>query len=129
MLAKDSRNMHRISIIHQSTATWSLRFFACLLLMGSTGCLALNIPSVRYDDPSDRGGLLGPHRPTDPHAALHADPHAAMNAESCDPAACHASGDGLGDESFEGEQPPPPPEVPWPRFHPLPTRPVFSSSL
>lgn len=82
------------------------------------GCVALNIPSVRYDDPEDRGGLFGPHRKTDASAV---------------PELTDVSGlaDGRhactsGSEDLEIADPPKPPEVPWPRFHPLPTRPVFA---
>lgn len=89
------------------------------------GCVAFNIPSVRFDDPGDRGGILGPHRQTDPEELEMMREMAAS--ESC--------GIGVGGcvTSFEdadmhaGEKPETPPEVPWPRFHPLPTRPVFSS--
>ncbi len=82
-----------------------------------TGCVALGIPSVRYDDPSDRGGLLGPQRPADPSAP------AELGAAGCSAAGCQSDG-----QQVEPE-PPPVPAVPWPRFHPLPTRPVFSPSL
>lgn len=79
--------------------------------------MALNIPSVRYDDPTDRGGLLGPQRQMAPEEldALRS------NASSAGCQGCAA------DEELEALEQEAPPEVPWPRFHPLPTRPVFSA--
>jgi hypothetical protein len=92
------------------------------------GCVAFNIPSVRFDDPRDRGGILGPHRQTDPEELEMMREMAAS--ESCGPGGI---GGGICASQFDeedidgGEKPETPPEVPWPRFHPLPTRPVFSS--
>ncbi len=39
----------------------------------------MNIPSVRYADPSDRGGLLGPQRPAN---------QAELSAGKCETGAC-----------------------------------------
>lgn len=77
------------------------------------GCVALNLPSERYDDPETAAGqpagidslfLWAP--PRGGSAA------AAPPSEASDPASePHASGRL--------------PAVPWPRFHPVPTRPVY----
>jgi len=80
-------------------------------LLPISGCVALNIPSQRFDDPADSGGLLGP---------WHTDPlvHSLEQAEGC------LDGGPLSNEPLLVEQAPES-DVPWPRFHPLPTRPVF----
>lgn len=80
--------------------------------------MAFNIPSVRYDDPTDRGGLLGPQRKLAPEEVEQV--RAGASLSGCN--GCSVSGDD--EEVIEEEAPP---EVPWPRFHPLPTRPVFSA--
>lgn len=86
----------------------------------SSGCVALNIPSVRYDDPDDQGGLLGPHR-----QAAGGGNRSGSVPLSAD---CESSSEFLaGDDGLAVSDAPKPPEVPWPRFHPLPTRPVFST--
>ena len=95
-----------------------------------SGCLALSIPSVRYHDPEDRGGLLGPQRPAN-SAEVAAVSEEQVFAESGGessilPSSCTGCG---GDDcagECEGSESEKPPEVPWPRFHPLPTRPVFT---
>jgi len=86
------------------------------------GCLAMNIPSVRYQDPEDRGGILGAHKKQEPATleAMAESQHSSIDSTSC---GCIDCGEG---EMIDGEKPEKPPEVPWPRFHPLPTRPVFS---
>lgn len=84
------------------------------------GCVAMNIPSVRYADSSDRGGLLGPQRPAG---------STTYASGGCDSSSCGAfTGDGDSVNGHEVEEPPVP-QIPWPRFHPLPTRPVFAPSL
>lgn len=96
-----------------------------LMPMISGGCVAMNIPSVRYEDPDDRGGFFGPHEKTDSGTmAMHGDGGQAWDASgsaSCVDCVDDGSLDGFGEHSEK------PPEIPWPRFHPLPTRPVFSS--
>ena len=89
------------------------------------GCVALSIPSVRYDDPTDRGGMFGPHRSAGVDSVEHT-----VGGDSGGLGEVSQSGARCADESLEDiEEYPPPktPEVPWPRFHPLPTRPVFST--
>ncbi len=91
------------------------------LLFG--GCIAFNIPSVRYDDPDDRGGMLGPQQKRDPaELAVLAEQHRA-GSRSC------LGGTVVNDLNIDEVKAEQPPEVPWPRFHPLPTRPVFSAPL
>ena len=101
--------------------------FACLLPSLLSGCVALGIPSVRYHDPEDRGGLLGPQRPANSAEVAGAPGEQVVVAGSDAPASCLGCNDLGGEGGCEGDEPEKPPEVPWPRFHPLPTRPVFSS--
>ncbi len=77
----------------------------CSGLVISSGCVALSIPSERYHDEADRGGMFGPQR--------------GANAERN----CESDLFTDADDFQESEKPA---EVPWPRFHPLPTRPVFA---
>ncbi len=88
----------------------------------------MGIPSVRYLDPEDRGGLLGPQRPASPAEVAEASGGQVIVAGSDAPASCLGCNDLGGEGGCEDDEPEKPPEVPWPRFHPLPTRPVFSSS-
>jgi hypothetical protein len=104
-------------------------------LVSQVGCVALNIPSHRFDDPTDCGGVLGPWRkghckPAHHHGDL--GPHLTVG-EFHD-----ASGDCIDggpldsapfDPSLDCQGNPKRPEVPWPRFHPVPTRPVFGSVI
>jgi len=95
--------------------------------LASCGCVAMNIPSVRYHDPDDRGGILGPHRPAG------AEDVSTQTVGYCDAGCCGDDGEwpGVGEFAPVGGGCLPlgsekkPPGVPWPRFHPLPTRPVF----
>ncbi|QDT01654.1 hypothetical protein K227x_00210 [Rubripirellula lacrimiformis] len=107
--------------------------------------MALNVPSQRYHDPSDEGGMLGHWK----HGSVGLGPYRAPLAHQA-----HGSDDFdpmMLDESFTGEptdavcfdggplqlDPSDPafgshgkseaPEVPWPRFHPVPVRPVFGA--
>ena len=106
-----------------------------LLTLMHSGCVALNLPSERYHDPTDRGGIFGPWETgvVDPAAtqALAHTPNGIDHAAST----IGSNVDCIGGESLsvdpfdttQGEyaKPPEPPKVPWPRFHPVPTRPVF----
>lgn len=106
-------------------------------LLGASGCIALSIPSERYHDPHDRGGILGDFR-RGPSSATHA---AADSSEAfldgvdrsrdCTSGRCEAlPGDRFNeDESIDDDisiHQPKTVDVPWPRYHPVPTRPVFS---
>ncbi|WP_146458311.1 hypothetical protein [Rubripirellula tenax] len=110
--------------------------FAALMLafavsFGQCGCVALNIPSERAHDPADAGGILGPWKKG---GASTASQHTVFDeftndSYSGDPSC--SDGGALGFDPFdpnaiEGGQTEPP-EVPWPRFHPVPTRPVFGA--
>ena len=99
-----------------------------LLAMTQLGCVALNVPSQRYHDPVDGGGIFGGWTSSSPtvqsHQASIYHPGSDIIDEGClggslevDPFDSDSSTDGN----------PKPPEVPWPRFHPVPTRPVFGN--
>jgi hypothetical protein len=100
------------------------RFYRCLvgvIVLLASGCIAPNLPSYRYHDPHDRGGLLGDYRSG---ASSHGLPCAA---ETSDCIAGPHHGRGCSDDDFDGDHgAAKPPEIPWPRYHPVPTRPVFS---
>ncbi|MEM6979873.1 MAG: hypothetical protein AAF539_09385 [Planctomycetota bacterium] len=121
-----------------STLIWHLASGAVLLLSG--GCLALGVPSERYHDPADRGGLFSDFQPSPETMGQpipsHADALIATGAVltpempgcvSCDmppdtspyPLEMDVTG------SKHEEAPPEPPKVPWPKFHPVPTRPIL----
>ena len=89
---------------------------ATMSLVASGGCIAWNVPSQRFHDASDRGGLLGPWTSEAAHASL-------------DAAHCRNwDGGPLRDDCDDPATTSPPvpkEEVPWPRFHPLPTRPIL----
>ena len=115
---------------------------AALVLATSTGCLALGVPSERLHDPIDQGGLFGEWRvnPSRTIAATTAElvheGGALVPAHSIGgPHACHdvgmlelppgASALDLNANGVSVGKPEKPPEVPWPKYHPVPTRPVF----
>ena len=110
---------------HRPHFYWSPITLALALAITQAGCVALNIPSRRHLDPSDDGGLFGSWNGgdgTNGSESLH------VHSEGCP---CEGSFDacvgdcgdcewGCGiDETVR------PPEIPWPRFHPVPTRPIF----
>lgn len=119
-----------------------LTCMAALILVTSTGCLALGVPSQRLHDPIDQGGLLGdwkanPSRtiaattseliaeggvvvPTNAACASHPKPD--MGLLDLPPG---ASALDLATTGHFAPRPEKPPEVPWPKYHPVPTRPVF----
>jgi len=100
--------------------------FAWLFPVLLSGCMALSIPSVRYHDPEDRGGLLGPQRPANQAEVVAVSGEQVVAESGGEPSNCTGCGDDDCDRGCEGSESEKPPEVPWPRFHPLPTRPVFS---
>lgn len=100
--------------------------FAGLFPVLLSGCMALSIPSVRYHDPEDRGGLLGPQRPANPVEVADVSGEQVFMEGGGERATCLGCGDEGCDGECDGSESEKPPEVPWPRFHPLPTRPVFT---
>lgn len=106
---------------------------ASLLVLAQAGCVALNIPSRRYHDPGDHGGLFGSWRKD----AAHGDSQAMRSVDGAnggfpgdgqpcgDPACEHW--DGCDGSEYGMQESVKPPEIPWPRFHPVPTRPIFGS--
>lgn len=139
----------------------ALATLACwMTLVIHPGCVALNLPSERYHDPDDLGGLLGPMKqaggpmpPSDrveetygldeshrdnglawPEFAPNRDGEAVHDQLVGDPFACHPFAchpfacdvfacDAGEDVGGEKEDP-----VPWPKYHPVPTRPVFGGT-
>ena len=80
------------------------------------GCVALNLPSERYHDPGDLGGLLGPMK----HARGPMPPSGSVDENDVfDPFACDDD-----EDADKGKEDP----VPWPKYHPVPTRPVFGGT-
>ena len=84
----------------------------------------MNIPSQRHHDPADRGGIFGDFRDGSggvDHGTESIDGH---------PSGCAGCGqcvdfDVEDDRDSDGRRKEKPPEIPWPRYHPVPTRPVF----
>lgn len=93
----------------------ALLWVSTSLLVG-TGCVHMNIPSVRYGED-----------PTPLAATSHGEPAGlhCVDAGRCGRFPGDHPPEGLSAGGVEGAPSPPPPEVPWPRFHPLPTRPVY----
>ncbi|MCM2372019.1 hypothetical protein [Aporhodopirellula aestuarii] len=111
-----------------------LCLWSCVCIC-STGCLALGIPSERLHDPADRGGLLGdwnsdvPYGPTEIGQEL---VHEGVVLVTPDDGLFCSEVSPLDVSPKTGCAIKPKekaPEVPWPRFHPVPTRPVFGSPL
>lgn len=110
------------------------------ILLTSPGCIALSIPSKRFHDPQDRGGLLGDFRGGGSHSKTgHAHHGVHFMGDSAHSQSCTENGcvdtcrngshyDDFDEEAeFEsGGRHQKAAEVPWPRYHPVPTRPVFS---
>jgi hypothetical protein len=115
----------------------------CLaLLLSQGGCIALNIPSERLHDPDDRGGLFGHWRNAQAHPTIHstsphAEPTTGQEITGVGGIVPHGSErfhDGGGScldcdlgtyDPLDSPSAPPAAEIPWPKFHPVPTRPVF----
>ncbi|MEM1068997.1 MAG: hypothetical protein AAGI63_08890 [Planctomycetota bacterium] len=120
-----------------------LSAFLLSLLAMQSGCVALNIPSQRMHDPSDQGGLFGhwknaKHRQPELVESIPGmDPLVVQEAAEIAQSVAHGSGgfecetgvssdcDWDGDMLAPSSNEPPAEEIPWPKFHPLPTRPVF----
>ncbi len=129
----------------------TLMILAIIVAAAMPGCVALNVPSQRHHDPSDAGGILGHwksgsvglgHRVTaafndasDLGDGIYAGDFDASG-EACidggslgyDPSFPAFGDPAFGDPAFGGSNQPAPPEIPWPRYHPLPTRPIFGSA-
>lgn len=104
-------------------------FTATFLLFVSTGCVAIGVPSQRYHDPDDHGGLLGDWRQHNLGSVggTHPLPPEERCGLACDsdwqpPLELDENGGSIADSKGDT------PEVPWPRFHPVPTRPVYGPS-
>lgn len=94
---------------------------ACALACLAGGCIAPNLPSERYHDPHDRGGLLGGYRGGHSHTAgLHSDAEALHHVVGGGAGCCDEEDGPAAEHGSEK-----PPEIPWPRYHPVPTRRVF----
>lgn len=120
-------------------------FASSLLCVASTGCLALGLPSQRLHDAEDQGGILGDFRhsktPGPPSmteelltsGAVLVPAHASTVVASCGANENTVMGSGIDPMDVHPvtgtclEPVEEPPKVPWPRFHPVPTRPVFGS--
>lgn len=131
-----------------------LATLACLLaLVTHPGCVALHLPSERYHDPDDLGGMLGRWKHArGPMPPSHVAEGSSCLADSSDPAdegagpafvpgrETWATQDEPGCDPFapgydpfapgwnpfargDAEKP-----VPWPKYHPVPTRPVFGGT-
>jgi hypothetical protein len=116
----------------KTNATLSLLSLSVVLVVCTqAGCLALNIPSQRHHDPQDSGGIFGEWRKPAYPGRLVKEILVGSDGE-CD-GGCGTGADG---ECFEGEyygatstQPVEVPSVPWPQYHPVPTRPVFGEAV
>ncbi|TWT79915.1 hypothetical protein CA13_13250 [Planctomycetes bacterium CA13] len=126
----------------------SLQAVSLLLCAGfilvQGGCVALNIPSERIADPTDGGGMFGDWNKGQHRGAANQGPRPTTFADGseiafdCDDLGCKSDGEGMNrefgcgplevdpfDDSVDQSGVVKPPEIPWPRFHPVPTRPVF----
>lgn len=99
-----------------------ISLLALVLMTSQAGCVALSIPSQRRHDPTDHGGLFGDWKNVGAAAQLFSPQSHSVSDFSIDggPLEC----DSL-EPSFEEQKAPEKDEIPWPRYHPVPTRPVF----
>jgi len=131
-MSPDSIAQTGIPVRSVSTATRSLPLLFIMALLGVTsGCVALSIPSQRFHDPADRGGIFGDFRGSHRAASEGSSLGIPCDRGTCGAADCAACGSAAGyqsDDEFsdDGGHHSKPPEVPWPRYHPVPTRPVFA---
>ncbi|QDS94911.1 hypothetical protein FF011L_36940 [Roseimaritima multifibrata] len=92
-------------------------------IFGATGCVGLNIPSVRYHETPDPG----PRTLDEALLFSKTSPGSGPNVQSCGlNCSGHCEEVDCGPDSGPAEKLP---EVPWPRFHPVPTHPVYQSGL
>ena len=138
--------MDRSPIHRAAESSWRLRLIltctAALISVTSTGCLALGVPSQRLHDPIDQGGLFGdwkvnPSRTVAATTAELVSEGGVVVPAHADRGSCVADDLGLLDlppgasaldlatTGHFAPRPEKPPEVPWPKYHPVPTRPVF----
>ncbi len=94
-----------------------------LLVSSQSGCVALSIPSERFHDPADGGGLFGHWHGDLGHSCERCE-HSPGNWDpsSLDggPLECDPLDPAAGEHGKPKQD-----EVPWPKFYPVPTRPVF----
>jgi hypothetical protein len=116
---------------------YSCLTLAILALTTQFGCVALSIPSERLHDPGDHGGLFGDWNHDVDH---NVDQVGACTDGHCeDPSRClvgmPCDGGPLDSDpldpmlDLDGNPKKNEEKVPWPRFHPVPTRPVFGQPL
>jgi hypothetical protein len=107
-----------------SQSCYSCLTLAILALTTQFGCVALSIPSERLHDPGDHGGLFGDWNHGVDHVGACTDGHCeepsrCLVGMPCDGGPLDPTLDLDGNPKKNEEK------VPWPRFHPVPTRPVF----
>lgn len=111
----------------------AIRFlFLAGVLLSQVGCVALNIPSRRFHDENDHGGLLGHWRGGGGRPLAHESSFATeTSGEFHGSSGICMDGGPLEvdpfDPTLDVNGNPKQPEIPWPRFHPVPSRPVFGS--
>ena len=143
------------------TSSLAILGLLAALLATNVGCVALNVPSDRFHDSGDSGGMFGgwpygvgdapSHEvatlegpPLEGHAleghalqgpleesyggGVCSDPNGCSDPQGCSSSqGCCLDGGPLDCDPFDHQGEPAPPEIPWPRFHPVPTRPVFGA--
>jgi hypothetical protein len=136
----DARTGTRLlTIANRQTQSLAMTWLMATGLVATSGCVAIGIPSKRFHDPQDHGGLFGDFRKGGasgmPDRPAQHDGHFCDGtgvAGQCTQRCCAGAGghdghfdeqDGWGDGGHGHSKAP---EVPWPRYHPVPTRPVFS---
>ncbi len=102
------------------------------VLLSQVGCVALNIPSHRFHDAADHGGLLGHWRGGGgPPVASESSFATETSGEFHGASGICMDGGPLEADPFDPTLDvngnPKQPEIPWPRFHPVPSRPVFGT--
>ena len=117
---------------HIRTASQTSLILVFAGLLG--GCIHPNLTSIRYGEghlpPQGNASLeMTHHGPESLFREQSAVPHEMVPAyemapKNCETANCATEGY-LYDPSMDEHNQPDTPEAPWPRFHPLPTRPVL----